>query len=405
MNNNKFRIAMVIDTYDSYGGGVFSTKRFVDNLRANGHKVILITTGKKEKDKIVLKSFYPLLGKKIMKKMRMVFAKPDEVQIKEVLKNVDLVHIQLPFYLGIKTINIAKEMSLPVITSFHVQAENITKVLGFNSQKIINLIYRFFVNKFYNKSDLVICPSVFAEKELKRYKLKSKCVIISNGYPEQYYRKQFKRKIINKFVILCVGRLSKEKHQDKIITAISKSRYCKDIQLIIVGYGPLKKELKMLGKTLLIKPIFLENISEDKKILLYNTSDLFVHYDEVELEGMSVLEATACGLPPLIFNSDKSASPQFALNKQHLFGDVEDLSKKIDYWYEHPNKLLNAKEQYLQSSKKYVIKESVKKLEQAYAKTIFIHKIDKTKVKKENNSGSSWFNFLKAFYKIVSRSK
>ncbi len=405
MKKKKLRIAMVIDTYDWYSGGVFSTKRFVDALRAQGHKVILITTGKKEKDKLVLQRFYPLFGKSLMKKMRFCFAKPEENKIKSVLQNVDIVHVQLPFYLGIKTISIARELSLPVVTSFHVQAENITKILGINFQRIINLIYKFFVNKFYNKSDLVICPSSFAEKELKRYKLKSKSTIISNGYPEQYYHKHFKRKITNKFVILCVGRLSKEKHQDKIITAISNSKYAKDTQLIIVGYGPLKKELKILGKRLPVKPIFLENISEDKKIMLYNTSDLFIHYGEVELEGMSVLEATACGLPPLIFNSNKSASPQFALNKLHLFDSVQNLSKKIDYWYEHPNKLLNVKEQYLQSSKKYIIKESVKKLEKTYAKTITLHKARESKTDNQENNGKSWLSFLNIFSRLISRNK
>lgn len=405
MEKRKFRIAMVIDTYDWYGGGVFSTKRFVDALRTQGHKVILITTGKKEKDKLVLQRFYPLFGKSLMKRMRFGFAKPEDDKIKLVLQNVDVVHVQLPFYLGIKTISIAKELSLPVITSFHVQAENITKILGLNSQKIINLIYKFFVNKFYNRSDLVICPSLFAEKELKRYKLKSKSAVISNGYPEQYYKKHFKRKITNKFVILCVGRLSKEKHQDKIITAISNSRYAKDIQLIIVGYGPLKNELKKLGKILPTKPIFLENISEDKKIVLYNTSDLFIHYGEVELEGMSVLEATACGLPPLIFDSNKSASPQFALNKQHLFSNIDDLTNKIDYWYEHPNKLIAAKEKYLQSSKKYTIKESVKKLEKTYAKTITLHKVRESKIDNQENNSRSWLSFLNIFSRLISRNK
>lgn len=160
---SKLKIAMIIDAYDTKTGGVISTRRFVDKLREAGHKVIVISTGKKEEDKVVLKEFYPPFGKRIMKKMKMVFAWPDDKKIKEVLEQVDVVHIQLPFYLSTTTISLAKEMKLPIVSSFHVQAENITKNIGVSSSKVIKQIYRFFINRIYNRSDLVICPSKFAQ--------------------------------------------------------------------------------------------------------------------------------------------------------------------------------------------------------------------------------------------------
>ena len=60
----KLNIAMVVDSYDSHGGGLVSTKRFTESLRKHGHKVTVISTGKSDKNKVVLKSFYVPFAKK-----------------------------------------------------------------------------------------------------------------------------------------------------------------------------------------------------------------------------------------------------------------------------------------------------------------------------------------------------
>lgn len=398
----KLKIAMVIDVYDTKAGGVVSTKRFVEELRKKGHKVTVISTGWPDKDKVLLKEFYLPVVKKIMKKMKMVFALPNEDKIKFVLKDVDVVHVQFPFYLGVKTITYAKEFNLPVVSTFHVQAENITKNLKINSKKIIKYIYSFFVGKIYNRSDIVVCPSNFAKQELKRFGLKSNNVVISNGFTEEYYPKKLNKQYKNKFTILTVGRLAEEKNQKLIINALKLSKYKKDIQLLIVGDGPLKEELRKMSRELPCKPKILTFVSDKQKIKLYNSCDLYVHCGEVELEGMTVLEAMACSLPVVIYNSDKSASTQFALNKTSLFNNVKDLAKKIDYWYEHPNELQKAKELYLEYSKEFSISASVKKLEETYLKAIALNKnnLKKTPKKIKDDNGKSWFSFLKYLYRF-----
>jgi len=333
-----------------------------------------------------------------MQKMKMVFAWPDDEKIKAAIKDVDFVHIQLPFYLGIKTITFARELGKPVITSFHVQAENLTQNIGLNSQKVINLIYKFFIKNFYNRSDLVICPSKFAQTELKSFGLKTKSKILSNGYIEDYYPQKVKKKYPHKFVILCVGRLSAEKNQKMIIEAISKSKYNKEIQLIIKGHGPMKNELKTLGKTLSNRPVFYEQLSLKKMVELFNSPDILVHAGMAELEGMVILEAIACGTPPLIYDYPKSASKQFALTNKSLFKSVPDLATKIDYWYEHPHELQKAKDQYLELSKEYTLEASTKKLESYYLETIEANK--KSPKKNDKKNGKSWVRFLKIFSTI-----
>jgi len=63
------------------------------------------------------------------------------------------------------------------------------------------------------------------------------------------------------------------------------------------------------------------------------------------IEGISLIEAFACGLVPIISDSKQSAAAQFALGPQNLFkaGSPESLAEKIDYWLDHPEQLKKLK--------------------------------------------------------------
>jgi 1,2-diacylglycerol 3-alpha-glucosyltransferase len=83
---------------------------------------------------------------------------------------------------------------------------------------------------------------------------------------------------------------------------------------------------------------------------------------------MTVLEAIGCGLPPLIADSPKSATKQFALDNRSLFpgNDIQKLSEQIDYWVDHPAELREAGIRYHASSQKYRIEHSYNKLIEIY---------------------------------------
>jgi 1,2-diacylglycerol 3-alpha-glucosyltransferase len=363
-NKEKLRIAFVIDVFDGIKtGGVLSAKRFVDQMRKD-HEVIIISSGEKNKDKHIVPGFYFPFVQNLMKKNQFVFARPKNDVIANALKDVDVVHIQFPFFLGFRARKIAKEMGIPVVSAHHVQPENILYNIGFKSKSITNLLYNLFVKGLFNKSDAVICPSPFAQGELKRYGLTVPSYVISNGILPQFKPEKFERNrdYQDKFLILTVGRHSKEKRHDLLIEAISNSRYEKSIQLVMAGKGPLQNKLKEQGEILTNKPK-IDFVSDEELLQLYNTADLYIHPSEVELESMTVLEAIGCGLPAIISNSSTSASKQFALNDQFLFkqGDSQDLTKKIDYLIENREILFKAKADYLKRSREFSFANSVKK--------------------------------------------
>lgn len=364
------RIAMVLDAWDdTNNGAVVSTRRFAELLRERGHTVDIYATGEPAPHKVVLPPLrIPVFGR-IMDKMRFPFAWPDRRILGEALATHDLIHSQFTFYLGIRTIAMARKAGVPVVTTFHVQAEHLLYNIGIRNPVAIDWLYRLFIRTGYGRSDHVICPSRFAEEEIRRHGLQAPTTVISNGLPPEYRpipREQCPD-FGGKLVVLSVGRLAREKRQDLLVEAVRRSRHESRIQLVLIGAGPLRAELEALGSSLTNPPIFLY-LQPRELIPYYNAADLCVHAAEVEVECMSVLEAMGCGCPCLIARSPKSATSQFAVSEEFLFqhGSLEELSRRLDHWLERPAELRAAREAHRLAAEGYRIEASVEKLLAVY---------------------------------------
>lgn len=193
--------------------------------------------------------------------------------------------------------------------------------------------------------------------------------MISNGIdPKFHYQKQDKTEDLeNKFVITMIGRYSNEKRQDVLIDAIHHSNYKDDIQLVLAGKGLNEAKYRELGKDLKNPPI-LKFFHNEDLVSLLSMSDLYVHAADAEIEAISCIEAFSSGLVPIIANSNKSATPQFALHENSLFtpGDSVDLAHKIDYWIEHTTERKEQEKLYAKSGLKYHIENSIIQIEEMF---------------------------------------
>jgi len=350
------KIVFVADNVDGEkSGGVVTTRRFINHLTLTD-ELIVVSSGKKEVNKVVFPTFYLPFAKKQMQEMDFLFVWPNKKVLAEVISKADIVHIQFPFFLGYQALKIAKAMNKPVVFGFHVQPENLMWNIGLDFDWLNAFLYRFFIRVFYNKADLVISPSLFGKEMLEKFSIQSPVKVVSNGLPEQFQSKEPSNfpEFENKFVILMVGRLAKEKRHKLVMQAITQSKHKDKIQLFVTGKGAKLDELRTLGAAL-PNPAIFEYVSQEKLIQLFNSADLFIHASDIELEGLAVLESIGCGLPALISDSEQSASAQFALNDKFLFsaGSLEDLIAKMDYWIEHEQELKAAKVQYLEKAQTY----------------------------------------------------
>jgi glycosyltransferase involved in cell wall biosynthesis len=269
-----------------------------------------------------------------------------------------------------RAVTIAKALRRPVVSTFHVLAENILHNVGIRNQALVDLVYRLWLRTIFNRSDQVICPSAFAEAELRHYGLRVPTTVISNGVPARFQRISGAEPLAGDgtFVVLTVGRLATEKRHDLVIDAVRRSRHESRIQLVILGDGPLRERLEARARGLTNPPRF-GFVPGEQLPRYYSAADLFIHAAEVELEGMSVLEAMACGAPCLIARAPKSASSQFAPDPRYLFesGSLEDLTDKIDGLLDDPGQLKEAGAAAERVASGYRIERSLEQLEQVYA--------------------------------------
>ena len=157
----RLRIAFVADTLHSHsGGGVSSGEFFVERLRRD-HDVVTVAT---DGDDVLPGFQIPL---RVMRDSQFVMARPDRAVLAHAFANVDLVHLQLPFWLSFAALDEARRLGLPVVAGFHVQPENALFNVGIHSDWLNKTIYRALVNHFYNRVDAVICPTPFAEAKLQ----------------------------------------------------------------------------------------------------------------------------------------------------------------------------------------------------------------------------------------------
>ncbi len=369
------KILLVNDQYFLANNGMtISARRFAKVLESHGHKVRVVSTGRAGDSPYLMKKRYVPIFDKLITSQGMAFAVTDKDVYRQALEWADIVHFLSPFSLTHNGIKLAREMGVPYTAAFHVQPENITSSIHLYKWEFVNkLIYKWFKFFIYKYCTHIHCPSHFIENELRKNNYYGKLHIISNGIdPDFKYRKIDKTpELEDKFLILTIGRLSIEKRQDVLIDAINKSKYSDKIQLIIAGQGPRKEQILKQSKSLK-NPAIINFYTHEELLDVIAMSDLYVHPAQVEIEAMSCMEAFAGGLVPVIANSKKSATPQFALDERSLFetGNSDELAQKIDYWIEHEQERMEMEYKYSASAQKYKLEECVFKAEEMFEMAI-----------------------------------
>ncbi len=374
------KIVIVIDSWNKGNGGVVVTHTLVKELQARGHEVSLVTTSGEEALKYKgtvteVKGFYLPGIRESLESMGFRFGIGQKKKYRQAFKGADLVHIVFPFFMSRNAAKVAKKMNIPALGACHIQSQNLTGAMGKDNKTMDWFFNNWFNYQLFNRVKAIHCPSELAADLLKSNKTKSHFRVISNGIPSEYVpMKNAKKPVFFKdnFVIINVGRHAMEKKQETLIDAVLKSKYKDNIKLLICGKGETSERLRERGKELPVEPL-VRYVTEEEKHLFLNTADLYVHSSGVELESRSCLEAIGCGLPCLIEDSPNSAASQFALGNRFIFKSVNELTKKIDYWYENRVTLTKMREPSLQSAEKYRINNAIDAMEELYNDVIKTH--------------------------------
>jgi hypothetical protein len=146
---SKLRVGMVVDPWDlPFNGTVVSARRFVEALSDDISFSIFMTPSRD----VPLPAQAVLFDKlsipgvnHIIDRMQAPVAKPNRTTLDEAMASLDVLHVQYPFFLAYGAIRAARRAGVPVISSFHVQPENILKNLKLNFAPLVPVLYKLFV--------------------------------------------------------------------------------------------------------------------------------------------------------------------------------------------------------------------------------------------------------------------
>lgn len=317
------KIAIFTDTFiPNLDGIVISTINIANELANRGHKICIIVPkikgvkeGFKHKNiKVLRVSSIPAFFYPGFRLTSIINIKILNYLIK---KDIDIIHFQTPFTLGFQAILLSKLLGVPLVGTFHTKIthNDYIKHLGLPVSPLKALSWQY-IKLFYNRCDLVTCPTQSIKEELF-VKLKSPIKIISNGIKfgvcNHLNYKELRRKYLKDDwkLLLFVGRIAHEKNLSYLLECfkiVLKKR--PKTKLLIVGDGPQMRELKeKIFELHISKKVILAGRIEHDNLLkdgIFKICDLFVTASETETQGISTLEAQANGLVCLCADSTGS---------------------------------------------------------------------------------------------------
>ncbi len=331
------RVAIFTETFLPQVNGVVKTiEKIVNHLETNGHEVLLITIGEGEdyysQSKVVRVegipfSFYKeLYLVKPEDKLLAKILKQDLMQVpmsilqalvpnkhtlvEQVLKefNPDIIHLATPATLGAIGFYYVEQMNLPCLATFHTDLAAYAPMYQVPYiEDILNAVTRM----IYSKAGKVLAPSPSSKTKLEAIGL-TNVGVFGRGVDAKLFNPQRRNKNIwtkygldaNKTTVIYVGRLADEKSIPELINAYAnlEQRYS-DIQLVIIGDGPIKQNLEA-GLQERAKNFVFTGIKKGEELAeLYASADIFAFPSRTETFGQVVLEAMASGLPVLGYDS------------------------------------------------------------------------------------------------------
>lgn len=377
------KIVFVLECCNSINNGTGATCfRFANELRKKGHEIIMLGEELKPGTETPF-TYYGLKHYKfpvfegLITKDGFNFVYCDPVVIYNAIKGADLVHLFIPFKLCSVTRLIAEMLHVPVSCAFHLQPQNITSAIHLGKARLINhILFHSFRQYLYDHVRHVHCPSPMIRDQLIRYHYRNNVFhVISNGITPYFHRVEAKKpeKFADKIVVTMSGRLAPEKRQDLIIKAIARSPYNSQIQLVLCGKGPSEKRFIRLSKRKrLANPIYIKFCNEEELRETLSYTDIYVHASDFEIEGISAIEAIACGAVPIISDSRLSATSAFALSPRCVFrhGSSKDLAESIAYFIEHPEERNELSLRYQEEGEQYHLQKMVEKTEKMFLDAI-----------------------------------
>lgn len=225
----------------------------------------------------------------------------------------DVIHSQCEFSTHLWAKRLAKSLRIPVVHTYHTIYEDYTHYYS-PSRTMGKKMVSSFSRKVCTAMDAVIVPTGKVADLLQGYGITTPISVIPTGLDlthfrpaatiaerEQSVRLRAELGIpAHHRVLISVCRLAKEKNVDEVIASFAASG-AENTTLVLVGDGPYRPELERLVERLDVQESvrFAGFVAPSAVPEYYRMADVFVSASLSETQGLTYIEAQACGLPLL----------------------------------------------------------------------------------------------------------
>lgn len=308
------RIGLFTDTYFPQVSGVATSIRTLKTeLEKQGHTVFIFTTTDKDVNRyedwqIIRIPSIPFFA---FKDRRVAYRGFNTALDIAKQYQLDVIHTQTEFALGLLGVWIAKELKIPVLHTYHTQYEDYVHYIA-KGMVIRPSMVKYMVRSFMSDLDGVICPSEIVYDLLLKYKIPIEKRVIPTGIELTKFQRpeisesdllQLREKLgisPKETMLLSLSRVSYEKNIQAILAAMPDVlQENSDVKLVVAGDGPYLDDLKEQARSLGISDhvLFTGMIAPSETALYYKAADFFISASTSETQGLTYLESIASGTP------------------------------------------------------------------------------------------------------------
>jgi glycosyltransferase involved in cell wall biosynthesis len=300
------RIGMMADTYKPYVSGVTNyidlNKRY---LEKDGHEVYVFTFSEPDheddEERVIRSPGLPLADTGFFLSLKY------SREAKNLLQSMDVVHVHHPFLSGRLALHYCHAAHIPIIFTNHTRYDLMAQAyIPMLPEEISDSLLQAYMPSFCEAVDLVISPSPGMEKVLRELDVESQIEIVPNGVElTRFFQADPLSRAEYGFseddiLLIYTGRLAPEKNLDFLLLAFAGvAQAVENAHLLLVGDGPMKKELQQLAKDSQVNKNvhFIGLIPYEKMPGYLAMCDAFVIASVAETFGLVIVEAMGTGLP------------------------------------------------------------------------------------------------------------
>ncbi len=225
---------------------------------------------------------------------------------------LDIIHIYGITFMALKALGASHSTHVPTVMTY---VTNVVDTLEYYSPiklpgNTLEKLAWIYLKNVISRPNCVIALTKCTVDEFKEQNVKTKRIeIIPVGIDTKLFHRDYDGSVIrerhgfkDERVVIHVGRVSYEKNIDVVIKSVKYLDL--DIKLMIVGRGPALDELKELVQTEGVsdRVIFTGFVPDEELQMHYAASDLVVSASKFETQGLTIVEAMACGIPAVCAN-------------------------------------------------------------------------------------------------------